>query len=69
MLHKRLLLKVKVHGIGDGIIDWLGKWLTEEVVVVNWEVPNWKSVLSVAPKRFRQCGFVVCGKNIKYTDK
>ena len=23
VLHKRLLLKLKAHGIGDGIIDWI----------------------------------------------
>ena len=26
--HQRLLLIVKAHGIGDGIIDWIKKWLT-----------------------------------------
>ena len=25
MPHQRLLLKLKVHGIGDGIIDWIEK--------------------------------------------
>ena len=24
--HQRLLLKLKAHGIGDGIIDWIEKW-------------------------------------------
>ena len=26
--HQRLLLKLKAHGIGDGIIDWIEQWLT-----------------------------------------
>ena len=29
MPHQRLLLKLKAHGIGDGIIDWIEQWLTE----------------------------------------
>ena len=28
MPHQRLLLKLKAHGIGDGIIDWIEQWLT-----------------------------------------
>ena len=49
---QRLLLKLKAHGIGDGIIDWIGKWLTDrrERVVVDGEVSNWKSVLSGVPQ-------------------
>ena len=35
--YQRLLLKLKAHGIGDGI---------RQCVVVNGEVSNWKSVLS-----------------------
>ena len=46
--HQRLLLKLKVHGIGDDIIDWIETWLTDrkQCVVVDGEVSNWKSVLS-----------------------
>ena len=29
VLHQRLLLKLKAHGIGDGIIDWIEQWLTD----------------------------------------
>ena len=28
--HQRLLLKLKVHGIWDDIIDWIEKWLTDK---------------------------------------
>ena len=27
--HQRLLLKLKAHGIGDSIIDWIEQWLTD----------------------------------------
>ena len=50
--HQRLLLKLKAHGIGDGIIDWTEQWLTDrrQRVVVDGEVSNWKSVLSGVPQ-------------------
>ena len=46
--HQRILLKLKAHGIGDGIIDWIEQWLTDrrQGVVVDGEVSHWKSVLS-----------------------
>ena len=31
--HQRMLLKLKAHGIGGGIIDWIEKWLTEDNVL------------------------------------
>ena len=50
--HQRLMLILKAHGIGDGIIDWIEKWLTDrrQHVVVDGEVSNWKSVLSGVPQ-------------------
>ena len=41
--HKRLLLKLKAHGIRDGIINWIDQWLTDrrQRVVVDGEVLNW----------------------------
>ena len=50
MPHQRLLLKA--HGIGDGIIDWIKKWLTDrrQRVVVNGKVSNWKSFFSGVPQ-------------------
>ena len=50
--HQRLLLKLKAHGFGDGIIDWIKKWLAyrRHHVVVDGEVSNWKSVLSGVPQ-------------------
>ena len=40
--HQRLLLKLKAHGIGDGIIDRIEQWLTDrrQRVVVDGEVSN-----------------------------
>ena len=50
--HQRLLLKLKAHDIGDGIVDWLEQWLTDrrQRVIVDGEVSNWKSVLSGVPQ-------------------
>ena len=52
MPHQRLLPKLKAHGIGDGLIDWIEQWLTDrrQRVVVDGEVSNWKSVLSGVPQ-------------------
>ena len=46
--HQRLLLKLKTHGIGNGMINWIEKWLIERRprVVVDEDVSNWKSVLN-----------------------
>ena len=43
MPHLRLLLKLKTHGIGDGIIDWIEQWLTDRRQRV---AVDWKSILS-----------------------
>ena len=50
--HQRLLLKLKAHGIGDGITDWIEQWLTNrrQRVVVDGEISNWKSVLIGVPQ-------------------
>ena len=50
--HQILLLKLKAHGIGEGLIDWTEQWLTDrrQRVVVDREVSNWKSVLSGVPQ-------------------
>ena len=50
--HQRLILKLKSHGIGISIINWIEKWLTDrrQRVVVDGEVSNWKPVLSGVPQ-------------------
>ena len=30
--HQRLLLKLKAHGIRDGIINWIEKWLVDRMM-------------------------------------
>ena len=50
---QRLLLKLKAHGIGNGMINWIEKWLIDrrQRVVVDGEVSNWKSVFSGVPQQ------------------
>ena len=52
MPHQRLLLKLKAHGIGNDVINWIEKWLThrKQRVIVDGEISNRKSVLSVVPQ-------------------
>ena len=48
--HQRL--KLKSHGMGNSIINWIEQWLTDrrQRVVVDGEVSSWKSVLSGVPQ-------------------
>ena len=50
--HQRLILKLKSHGMGNSIINWIEQWLTnrKQRVVVDGEVASWKSVLSGVPQ-------------------
>ena len=50
--HQRLILKIKSHGMGNSIINWIEQWLTDrrQRVVVDGEVSSWKSVLSGVPQ-------------------
>ena len=50
--HQRLLLKLKAHGIGNDIINWIVEWLTHrrQRVIVGGEISNWNSVLSGVPQ-------------------
>ena len=47
-----LILKLKSHGMGNSIINWIEQWLTDrkQRVVVDGEVSSWKSVLSGVPQ-------------------
>ena len=49
---QRLLLKLKAHGIGNDVINWIENWLTHrrQRVIVDGEISNWKSVLSGVPQ-------------------
>ena len=50
--HQRLLLKLKPHGIGNDVINWIEKWLTHkrQRVIVDGDISNWKSVLIRVPQ-------------------
>ena len=50
--HQRLILKLKSHGMGNSIINWIEQWLTDrrQRVVVDGEVSSWKSVLNGVPQ-------------------
>ena len=50
--HQRLILKLKSHGMGNSVINWIEQWLTDrkQRVVVDGEVSSWKSVLSGVPQ-------------------
>ena len=49
---RRLLLKLKAHGIGNDVINWIEEWLTHrrQRLIVYGEISNWKSVLSGVPQ-------------------
>ena len=51
--HQRLILKLKSHGMGNSIINWIEQWLTgrRQRLVVDGEVSSWKSVLNGVPQR------------------
>ena len=50
--HQRLILKLKSHGMGNSIINWIEQWLTDrrQRVVVDGDVSSLKSVLSGVPQ-------------------
>ena len=50
--HQRLILKLKSHGMGNSIINWIEQWLKDrrQRVVVDGEVSRWKPVLSGVPQ-------------------
>ena len=50
--HQRIILKLKSHGMGISMINWIEQWLTDrrQSVVVDGEVSSWKSILSGVPQ-------------------
>ena len=50
--HQRLFLKLKAHGLGNDLVNWIEQWLAHrrQRVIVDCENSNWKSVLSGVPQ-------------------
>ena len=50
--HKRLLIKLKAHGIRDQLCSWIGNWLAnrKQRVVLNGEASDWLHVSSGVPQ-------------------
>ena len=50
--HQTLLLKLKAHGIGNDVTNWIEEWLIHrnQRVIADGEISNWKSVLSGVPQ-------------------
>ena len=50
--HKRLLIKLKAHGMGDQLCSWVENWLTnrKQRVVINGEASDWLHVTSGVPQ-------------------
>ena len=46
--HQRLLIKLKSHGMGEGVVNWVRNWLSgrKQRVVVQGEESNWRPVIS-----------------------
>ena len=50
--HQRLILQSKSHGMGNSMINWIGRWLTDRTqrAVVDGEFSSGKSDLSWVPQ-------------------
>ena len=50
--HQRLMLKLKSHGKGNGISNWIEQCLTDrrQTIIVDGEVSSCKSMLSGVPQ-------------------
>ena len=50
--HKRLLIKLKAHGIGAQLCSWIESWLSnrKQRVVINGEASDWLQVSSGVPQ-------------------
>ena len=50
--HRRLLMKLKAHGIDGVVLEWIRRWLTDrkQQVILNGETSDWLPVLSGVPQ-------------------
>ena len=59
--HQRLLLKLKAHGIGDSITDWIEQWLT--VLGTTVKEKDLGVTISAHMKVSEQCGIAASKGN------
>ena len=61
--HQRLILKLKSHGMGNSIINWIEQWITDrrQRVVIDGKVSSWKSVLSGVSTRICTRAYFISG--------
>ena len=65
--HQRLLLKLKAHGIGDGIVNWIEQWLTDLGVEISADMIVSEQCGITASEGNQILGLI--WKNITYKEK
>ena len=50
--HRRLLSKIKAHGIGEKVLEWIRGWLTsrEQRVQINAKKSEWGNATKAVPQ-------------------
>ena len=64
--HQRLLMKLKFYGINGNTLNWIGKWLTSQTVIVDGEESTPVPVTSGVPQGtvFEPLMFLICINDI-----